>query len=154
MKQKLIQLWQLSFREQCLLVEASFCLGFARLMVLTVSFRRFAPWLGKHMKESSYKIDSSRQKKEAIFISEAIHRVSPYLPWTCNCLAKAIAGKAMLKLRKIPSTLYLGVAKEDNKHQLIAHAWLRCGNQILTGKPIQKYTPISSFAELNKIKGQ
>jgi hypothetical protein len=40
----------------------------------------------------------------------------------------------MLKRRRIAATLYLGVAKKkDQPEQLAAHAWLRCGDAILTG---------------------
>jgi hypothetical protein len=58
-----------------------------------------------------------------------------------------MAAKAMLKWRGVPSTLYLGLAK-NNETQLEAHAWLRCGEHVLTGyKGMGRYTVIASFAE-------
>jgi hypothetical protein len=59
---------------------------------------------------------------------------------------QAIAAKLMLKRRGIPSTLHLGVAKEDNR--FMAHAWLRSGSIILTGGAgRERFTIISTFAE-------
>lgn len=46
----------------------------------------------------------------------------------------AIAGKMMLKRRKIPSTLYLGITRDvEKENSLKAYAWLRSGIHILTG---------------------
>jgi hypothetical protein len=51
----------------------------------------------------------------------------------------------MLTRRQVVSTLYLGVAKE--KGTLIAHAWLRCGTDYVTGKRgMEKFTVVSTFA--------
>ncbi|MGD8781902.1 MAG: lasso peptide biosynthesis B2 protein [Ignavibacteria bacterium] len=52
--------------------------------------------------------------------------------------------KLILKKRNIPSTLYLGVKKDDNKME--AHAWLRIGDKIITGKNVSEdFTVISYF---------
>jgi hypothetical protein len=53
----------------------------------------------------------------------------------------------MLQRRRIPSTMYFGVAK-DAAGQFMAHAWLRSGSQILTGSQgQQQFTVVASFAE-------
>ena len=53
----------------------------------------------------------------------------------------------MLRRRQIQSTLYLGLAK-DASQSLQAHAWLRCGEDIITGKAgHERFSVISSFAE-------
>ena len=73
--------------------------------------------------------------------------VARHLPWDCTCLAQALAGKAMLRVRGVPSTLYLGLAK-TGEVQLQAHAWLRCGERILTGwQEKGRFTVIATFAE-------
>lgn len=55
----------------------------------------------------------------------------------------------MLKRRKIPSTLYLGLAKDEKKKdKLRAHAWLRCGSVILAGeREIDRFVVISTFGD-------
>jgi hypothetical protein len=56
----------------------------------------------------------------------------------------------MLRRRGAASTLYLGLAK-DRETQLQAHAWLRCGERILTGqRGMAGFTVISTFAEDGK----
>jgi hypothetical protein len=80
-------------------------------------------------------------------IGWAVGVVSHNLPWTSRCLAEAIAGKRMLQKRGVRSTLYLGLAK-DEQADLEAHAWLRCGSRVLTGgQASASYAVIASFAE-------
>ena len=58
----------------------------------------------------------------------------------------AMAGKKILDRRGIPSTLYLGLAK-DEECGLKAHAWLRTGPMIVTGAEVrQDYHVINSFS--------
>ena len=76
--------------------------------------------------------------------------MSSYTPWESACLAQAFAAKAMLRCRGITSTLYLGLAKNEQGGQsgLLAHAWLRSGSLILTGEPGKdQYTVVATFAE-------
>ena len=55
---------------------------------------------------------------------------------------------ALLRRRRIPSTLYLGVAKSAEPPQdLTAHAWVRCGEHPITGGDGQRrFTVLSTFA--------
>jgi hypothetical protein len=61
----------------------------------------------------------------------------------------------MLKRRRIGATLYLGVAKDLTKpQQLAAHAWLRCGDIILTGGANHKdFAVLSTFSTATSISG-
>ena len=69
------------------------------------------------------------------------------LPWECQCLVQAVAGKAMLRRRSMPTTLYLGVAKDENA-RLCAHAWLRCGDVIVTGREgADRFSVVSTFGD-------
>jgi len=46
----------------------------------------------------------------------------------------------------ISSTLYIGVGK-DEERKLTAHAWLRCGPFIVTGKEeMKRFTPVAFFS--------
>lgn len=48
---------------------------------------------------------------------------------------QAIAAQRMLRRRRIASTLYLGVASNrEKKDAIVAHAWLRAGDKIITGE--------------------
>jgi hypothetical protein len=69
------------------------------------------------------------------------------LPWMSQCLVQAVAATWMLQRRRIPSTLYFGLAK-DSDGKLIAHAWVRSGERILTGaKGHHDYRVVATFAE-------
>jgi hypothetical protein len=128
------------------LLEAGVWLGVARLAILFLPFRWIARGLGRHMALSA--ADRGVAPIELLDrIAWAVATASRHLPWDCTCLAQAMAGKAMLKCRGVSSTLYLGLAR-DGETQLQAHAWLRCGEQILTGwQEMGKYKVISTFAE-------
>ncbi|NVO10093.1 MAG: lasso peptide biosynthesis B2 protein [Bacteroidales bacterium] len=66
-------------------------------------------------------------------VAKSIRRTVKYSPWKISCFAKGITAKYLLKRKGINSTLYLGVAK-DGLDKLTAHAWLRCGSIVVTGK--------------------
>lgn len=128
------------------LSEAGVWLGVARLAILFLPFRWLALGLGKQMALSA-EMPEETSTELLDRISWAVATASRHLPWNCTCLAQAIAGKAMLKSRGVPSTLYLGLAK-NGETQLQAHAWLRCGERIITGwQGMGRYTVIATFAE-------
>jgi Transglutaminase-like superfamily len=122
-----------SWVERFLLLEAFVLLGFARLLVLTVPFKWLARSLGRHMNESGEHVEPSELQR-ARMIGAAVRSSANYTPWESVCLPQAVAAQWMLKRRRISATLYLGVAKNETLPQkLAAHAWLRCGQTILTG---------------------
>ncbi len=70
------------------------------------------------------------------------------MPWQSKCLDQAIAAHQMLRRRGVPSTLYLGVAKEGDS-ALSAHAWVRCGRLLVVGgEGRHRYTVVNTFADL------
>lgn len=133
--------------DRFLLLEAFFWLAVARLAMLSVSFGRIAPLLGRHMGESP--AEEEADTREVVRrISWALWRAGDHSPWECKCLTRALAGKAMLRIRRIHSTLYLGVADEEDAGGLHAHAWLRSGDVILSGaQDKDSFTVVSTFAD-------
>ncbi len=78
-------------------------------------------------------------------VVKSIQRTVRYTPWKTSCFAKAISAKDILKRKGIKSTLYLGVGK-DGLNKLTAHAWLRCGSVIVTGKEeMHRFTVVAFF---------
>jgi hypothetical protein len=146
---RLHKLLNLPLADRIYLLEAAVWLGCARLAILILPFRRIAPFLGRNMAQSLETEDfANRELLDRI--SWAVTTASRHLPWDCLCLAQALAGKAMLKRRGVTSTLYLGLAKGEEA-SLLAHAWLRCGNRILTGeREMAEFTIITSFTEDGK----
>ena len=133
--------------ERVLLLEAVFLLGIARLAVLVLPFRWLAVTLGRHMKETGAEIEPA-VLGPARMIGRAVQSAARNTPWDSVCLPQAVAAQWMLKRRHIKGTLYLGVAKDKTKtEKLAAHAWLRCGNVILTGREgHRRYTVVSTFS--------
>ena len=67
------------------------------------------------------------------------------IPWDAACLPQALAGHAMLRLRRIRGTVWLGL-KNGERRELLAHAWLRAGTLVVTGDAGHRdYTRIARF---------
>ncbi len=128
-----------------LALEALVELALARVMRATISFARLAKLFGEAQADSPTDIESSQQSM-AKEISVAIGRAVRFAPFHCNCLTQALCGLRMLRRRRLPSTLYLGLEREgDSPHD--AHAWLRCGNTVITGDfQLEKYRAVFKFA--------
>lgn len=125
----------------------AFCLtGVVRLTVLLLPFRWLAPVLGKHMRESSMQEDMVKLEA-ARRVGRVVETVGRYTPWESKCLVQAIVGKIMLRQRGIANTLYLGVGRDAEKG-FVAHAWLRCGETIITGgQSRDRFTMVGKFAD-------
>ena len=142
--QKLRQYKKLSGAERSFLREALSLSLRARYLTMFFSLKHYGYKLG------DYRAESPQETEQAAYeladkVKDAVRRVAKYVPWRCKCLEQAIIAKTMLNKRKIESTLYLGVTRKDDK--MIAHAWVRCGEKIITGgKGHGRYTAVSSFA--------
>jgi hypothetical protein len=128
-----------------LMLEALIALAWGRVLK-QLPFARVSPSLGDYMQETTY--DSEReQHRQTVQISRALHLVSPHVPWEAECLVMAFAARRMLNRRHLPSTLYLGM-RRDEKGKTAAHAWLRSGRFYLTGaKELEQYTVVGQFAK-------
>ena len=133
--------------ERMMLLEAFLLLALARMGVLILPFRWLAKSLGDHMTEADASIQPA-DLQLARMIGWAVRSAANYTPWESVCLPQAVAAKWMLKRRSFPGTLYLGVMKDETKpEKLAAHAWVRCGQLILTGaKGHRQYTVVSTFS--------
>ena len=135
----------ISLTDKLMIIEAFFLTGIIRFCILFVPFSKLAKLSGKYNEESVYKLHDKQ-----IFIGDKVgyivYLVSKYTPWESKCLVKALTAQTLLRRRKITSTVYLGVAKDQNK-KLIAHAWLRCGENIIAGDDERYgFTMVAKFA--------
>jgi len=145
LRRTLTTVWRLSGPEWRVLVEGTGYLVAARLAVWIVPFRRLAAGLGDEMAESSAEGTEAQQTAVAP-VGWAVRELGRRLPWMSQCLVQAVAATWMLQRRRIPSTLYFGVAKESDG-DLKAHAWVRSGTQVLTGAHgRQDFTVVATFA--------
>ena len=138
------KLLQLKKNDRRILLEAFILSGIFRLIVSFVPFKKYKKFIGKYNEVSSNEIES-----DSIYlidkISWAVNTIEKYTPWKSTCLVKAIVAQRLLKKRSIDSTLYLGLKKE--KHGTMqAHAWVRCGELIITGgENKEQFTEVAKF---------
>ena len=148
----LINFWRRPMSDQCLFVQAYVFLGLSRVAINTVPFKRLAKCLGVHMEESSR--DSRELTENEIQacrrISWAVRRASGFTPWKSNCFPQAITAQYLLRRRGLPSTLYLGALlhdTSDDTRAMKAHAWLRCGAWVVTGREgHRQFGVVATFA--------
>ena len=144
MLRKIRSFLQLNNQTKLLLLEAYVLLAWARYQK-SKKISEISPDLGHRMKETSFQITDSDMKIVKL-VSHTIHVASRYTFWESECLVKAIAGMKMLERRGIESTIYLGVAKDENG--LSAHAWLRSGEFYVSGSDgMEKFTVVEKFAK-------
>lgn len=127
-------------------IEAAFWLVIMRVILRFVPFKHIAPRLGTAREETPQTTITTHQTSIER-VRWAIHRIAPLLPGETVCFPRALAGAQMLRMRGIPSTLYLGVSLKNE--EMKAHAWVRSGSIIVTGKrEMPYYTPVATFALL------
>jgi hypothetical protein len=134
--------------ERRLFWETAALLGVARFAVVAFPFRRIAPYIGKLNAVTPNRAEP--QNHEIVdHVSQAVQRASRCMPWKSRCLDQALAAGKILGRRGIGTTLYLGVSEKE-EGDLCAHAWLRSGNRIVTGKQENsKFSIITTFAKGN-----
>ena len=136
---------KMSCTDKDILIGAFLLTGIIRFSILFVTFSKLAKLCGKYDEESTYNLPD-KQISIGNKVGYLVYSVSKYTPWESKCLVKALTAQIMLRKKKISSTVYLGVAKDENK-KLIAHAWLRCGKNIITGNDERYgFTTVAKFA--------
>jgi hypothetical protein len=144
--------------DRWLLLESLTALAAARVLVKTGGKRLIAR-LRQSRIENPEPTDgtapvSARQLAEnhlSARIGYMIERAARTTLWRSMCLEKALAGQWMLKRRGIPSTMYIGAAKQDGK--FVAHAWLVGEGQTVTGGGRVSYATLAAFREAPRAGG-
>jgi len=132
-----------SLKEVFAFTEAWLLLHFSKSLIVLIPFRYIAAQLGKKHYETE---NTTIEQKYWSHIEIAIVRAARFTFYKSRCFDQAITGKIMLKRRGVPTTLYLGILKEQNN--LEAHAWLSVGASVVTGKiGMERYTPIVWFGD-------
>lgn len=130
----------------CLFFEAWIFLNLAKLMILFFSFKKIIARIGVSQYETNFDDQINETVQE---IQIAVLRGVKYVFFSSKCYDQALATTFMLKRRGIFSTLYFGLNKEGG--QLSAHAWVRCGQFIVSGRRgYEKFTPVAWFGSHSK----
>lgn len=119
--------------------------GCARAFILFVPFNKLRKRIGKVKEESSEEVDINTYR-EARGVAEVVNIISRHTPWESKCLVQALTAQKLLKEKEISTTLYLGI-KKDKDNNMLAHAWLRCGQYYVTGGANKDgYVVVANFA--------
>lgn len=138
--------------ERRLLAEAFVALARARLALAGRPFQQIAARLGRPGAETSADLPPQDQAL-AEAVGRAVATMARHTPWESRCLAQALAAWQMLERRGLAATIYFGVAPNPAK-PFDAHAWVRCGAQIVTGaEGHEQFKVISSFAQEGRGQG-
>jgi hypothetical protein len=119
-----------------LLIEASWQLLRARLLLRWIPFRRLADKLNRPGSGAELQGKQRVQVREEV--AWAIQRVADHLPGKTVCFPRAIAAHSMLYRRGVFTTLYYG-AGSNSQGSLIAHVWVQDGAVGVVGMP-EPYT--------------
>lgn len=88
---------------------------------------------------------SELQMSEATEIGWSIELLGSRGPLKATCLSQALAARALLDKRAIPSTLTVGLRRREDG-TLHAHAWLSVGDHVIVGgRGRQDFTPLGGF---------
>jgi len=124
-------------------------LGVSRLLIVTITFRRLAPYLGKPVGVSAYShLLTVKQEAHALRIARVIRLTARYCPWVANCFPQAITARLLLGLYRIPYSLYFGLCRDPETKEFKAHAWVTSGRiPVSGGHSFQYYTVVGCYTK-------
>ena len=144
---KLTSFFKVSNRAKYLFLEALFLIALARIAIKFYSFQRLLEILGTHSTETPKELLTIEEKRHYYEYTKAINRAAKVSFWHTMCYEQAVTAKLMLRRRKIPSTIYIGMHRKEENQKLEGHAWLRVQDFIVTGKTdFTKYVVVGIFS--------
>jgi hypothetical protein len=148
MLHRIKQFTALDGAEKQLFIEAYITLGLIRFAIITVHFKRLVASLEHRQFHAKAVTLTEKECFIAQNVGRAIIRAASHTPWESACLVQALAAQRMLNKRKVPGRFYLGVAKDESvAESMQAHAWLQCGDAIITGGGgHEEFTVVSVFS--------
>ncbi len=117
--------------------------AFYRAQMILIPSKRLEEKWGERGEESPDK-DTLENYRYAYAVSVDVNRIADRTPWESKCLVRALTARYLLHRKGIVTTLYLGVGKDDNG-KMIAHSWLRCGENYVTGGDGSGFAIVAKF---------
>ena len=132
-----------------MLVEAMLYLLLSRLALKLLSFRRLV-WLLER-RPSEPEVTGTRRVRLRQEVGWAIATAARYLPGETVCFPQAIAAQAMLRRRRVGTTLYYGAARLPDRG-LTTHAWVQDGAEGVVGhRNADKYYVLARYPEAGSL---
>ena len=133
MSSRLEKFLALSLAEKGIFVKAWFMLGWMRAGILLSSFRHMSRGLVHHEDQTAGQTLTPEQERCAQRIGYLVSAAAVATPWRSRCLVQALVVQRLLAERQIPGSLFLGARNFEGR--FCAHAWLMCGNSVVSGGP-------------------
>ena len=131
-------------KRQRFALEAAWDLAAARLSVRRRGQYGALDAIGDRTDETG-EFDAAELRPLLRDVSWSIEATAKTMPWNTLCLTQAIATARMLRARGIPWQIHVGLARDDAK-ELIAHAWLTCGDRVVVGgSEVGRYARLVSY---------
>lgn len=129
------------------LLPAWILLGLSRFMIVVLSFKSIAPWIGVHDGLAPRTpLCTAEQENRLLAIKVAIGVASKYAPWRSDCFPQAITARVILGCYSIPFALFFGMRRDEGDGQLKAHAWLVSGRvKVSGGHSFNQFTSVGCF---------
>ena len=144
---KLASFFKVSNRAKWLFFEALCLIGLARIATKFYSFQRLLEILGTHSTKTTEEPLTIDEKRHYYEYTKAINRAARVSFWHTMCYEQALTAKLMLRRRKVPSTIYIGMHRKEENQELEGHAWLRVQDFIVTGNTdLSKYVVVGVFS--------
>ena len=129
----------ITVQEWCDLAVAAFELARARLVV-----RRSAQSAFQQREATRLAVQSNLDCNQFIGrVGTALARMGHRLPWRADCLVQAVAAQHWLQRHGLASRLEIGV-RDHSDDPFEGHAWLLCGETVVTGGDPSDYRPLNS----------
>jgi hypothetical protein len=113
-----------------LLVEAVLCLLLARAVLWCLPFRMIEWYMQRRARQPQLQGEARSILRNAVRWS--ILRATVLLPGKTVCFPRAIAAQAMLRRRRVGTTLYYGAVTQAEKG-LKSHVWVQDGTSGVIG---------------------
>ena len=136
----------LDFSSKLLLLKIYLLLGYYRAAILLSSFKRLSRSLQHCREEPPRTALPEQQRQRAAHLGYLVAGAARFTPWQSRCLVQVLTLQRLMAKEGIAGRFYLGVNRESASGELSAHAWLRCGEQIVNGAAgHQQFTVVSTY---------
>lgn len=145
---KLRNAWHLPWQEKLWMVLLYPYSGLIRVSMTLFHFRRWSKVLGVHYQNVTLSpLVTEQQRMKAWRIGRIVELTARLTPWESKCLVQAVMARTLLGIYGIPYILHLGAVMTDDQFKpLKAHAWVKVGPWIITGREgHQAFAIVSSF---------
>ena len=127
--------------------EAMLRLAFARFLVAALPLQRWRRLLGPLRGPTDA---ADQTDPAALILARAVNRGAARLPFETKCLPRAMALHAMLRRRRLPSVLVIGVLDPSQRGPIEdLHAWVESGAAVIIGALEQPFHPLARFGNAN-----